>query len=88
MQSNTCNAAWNTTLIFNGRSIYDSMELQLNQWERFARKKRIGRVWNIVLNNLWHESDVESDFDSLLNYIKEFWVFRKFTKCVVTKYRI
>ena len=84
VQKNTCNPTWHETFTFNQVSIYDSISFELNNWNRFGKRTRIGGVNNIVLNRLLQEAGQQLDVSNEFVYTKQFPVSEKFTNCTVT----
>ena len=82
VQKDTLKPTWNETFTFNGISIHDSISMQLNDWNRFGKKTKIGKVENIILMGLLQEAKGQLGVD--FNYTKKFFVSEKFTNCTVT----
>eukprot|EP01084_Bolivina_argentea_P175228 303497_1 len=82
VQKDTLKPTWNETFTFNGISIHDSISIQLNDWNRFGKKNKIGKVENIILMGLLQEAKGTLGID--FNFTKKFFVSEKFTNCTVT----
>merc|ERR1719474_1737488 len=82
VQKDTLKPTWNETFKFPGISIHDSMNIMLNDWNRFGRKNTIGKLENVILMGLLQEAKGKLGED--FNFTKKFFVSEKYTNCTVT----